>query len=668
MFLEEPIYHQAALVSVSVAVAISCLVFFSHLAYAYHTDVPNGIWLLLSQLRRFFFPLSSPSSSVCRHLPQVRECSAPPRQPPLYVCRIVLLVPVYALTSYLGLTYATPPPSSGRLLAPILAQPYQGTGGLPLRFPAAQSGSELQDDASLEAAFVPLVAHADPPPSRRLSAVSNPSPPLLSWSSGSLAVATPRRESRQRPYSFPSLGEAASAAAGLAEADAGQAAAEGLGERLGIDFEGVEEGTGGLLGFSLHAVRDVYEVYVLYSFIALVISVLGGEESAVEQLHLKGSLQHPWPFNLVLPPLDCNRKLLRRIKLGAAQFVFVKPVATVAMYALVLFYLAVRQRLRAFRLLPKFLCIKAVVFFCFWQALVLRWLVALLLSDFESGPNKKLTFLQGLAANAKAAAVALRVSDWMLCIEMFPFAIAEACAFSVRDLRAVAASSPSFNSRMSSLSCHAATSSPGSAFFSPSPSRSHGRPASPGSPGRGEATDALEEPRQAKGETRFSLWEKLRGGARDGSTGAFSEEDDSERQLLCTEPSGHEGAQRGRPRVEEEKGGAGEFGFSGSEECGGERACFLATPELPDGDASDSLLHSTSPKKLEKPLRQFVKGVRDLLVADDVLCDATDALFGRNRCRREYLLEERKREREGCDEAEGEEDEMRTRETRDARV
>ncbi|KYF46475.1 organic solute transporter ostalpha protein [Toxoplasma gondii ARI] len=659
MFLEAPIYHQAALASVSCAVLISCFVFCSHLAFAYHTDVPSAAWLLLAHLRRMFFPLSSPTSSVWRHWPRVRECSAAPLQPPLYVCRIVLLVPVYALTSYLAFTYApVPPPSSASVvLSPPFAQPLAATDALfPVALPPASVVDSDEDDVSAERDFLPILSPASfvsadssalsaslSPPTRRLSAASD-STPSRSWSSGSSVAPIQRPAFEQPSHTSTSRGQAAAAGGG-------QAAGAGIGGRLGIDLEEVEERTGGLFGFALHAVRDVYEVYVLYSFIALVVSVLGGEESAVEQLHLKGTLQHPWPFNLVLPPLDCNRNLLRRIKLGAAQFVFVKPVATllsllfrqrgflyfaaisnisaaVAMYALVLFYFAVHHRLRSFRLLPKFLCIKVVVFFCFWQGLVLRWLVALLLSEFEARPDAERTIFQGLAANPKAAAVALRVSDWMLCIEMLPFAIAEACAFSIRDLRAVAAASPNFGRRAVGLSCQRFSASAGS--FPPRAS------------GRGVWSEAPEDLRQAKGEPRFSFWGAFRGSGRAASRDSLpaSAGDESERQLLFAEAADGD-ARAGKP---EEESCMDASGLAGDPEPAGERASFLEPQgRLEEAEDPDSLRRSASAKKLEQPLKHFVRGVRDLLVADDVLCDATDALFGRQRCRREYLLEERRR-------------------------
>ncbi|PFH37386.1 hypothetical protein BESB_038440 [Besnoitia besnoiti] len=659
MFLEEPIYHQAALASVVFSVSLSLFVFFSHLAYAYHTDVRSGLLLLLCRLRKLFLPLLPSSSSVCRYLPQAREVSsAPPLQSPLYVCRIVLLVPVYAITSYLALTYATPSPSS-RLLAPILAPDGVGAAASLLASPPTAVEAGLHQESPVGDDLASSLVAEDLPPSRRLSARADAAPPSVSWPRGALASSASSAEKKSN--AFPPAARSGASASFAEEAGEIQGG-EGLGARLGLDFEGVEEGTGGPLGFVLHAVRDLYEVYVLYSFIALVISVLGGEERAVEQLHLKGSLQHPWPFNQVFRPLDCNRRLLRRIKVGAAQFVFVKPVATllsllfrrrgflyfaavsnvsagIAMYALVLFYLAVRQRLRAFRLLPKFLCIKAVVFFCFWQALCLRWLVALLFSALQSGAHEKVNFLEGLASNAAAAAIALRIADWALCIEMTPFAIAETCAFSVRDLKAVATSPPDFCRRAhGGLSCHA---SQASRSIASAGSPSHASFA--GKAGRERAE-------------RSFFWEKFgRTAAAAGLSGrGDADEEESERQLLCTytgaefEPRARGGKPGGGGRARasgDDDEGASFLAREDDDMRGEEKEIFLDDIHCDGGrDESGYLHHVASQAKLKKPLKQFVKGVRDLLVADDILCDATDALFGRSQARREYLLEERKRE------------------------
>ncbi|XP_026192485.1 protein LAZ1 [Cyclospora cayetanensis] len=206
----------------------------------------------------------------------------------------------------------------------------------------------------------------------------------------------------------------------------------------------LKQGSGGWRGLWLRGAREAYEVYALYTFLELMIALLGGEQQAVNQLHLKGTLQHVWPFNHVLPPMECDRAWLGHIKRLAAQFVFVKPAAfvlsacmqqegfffvalisnisaAVAMYALILFYMAVRRPLAPWRPLPKFLWLKAVVFVCFWQSLGLRWLAGL--------------FIPG--NREAAAAAAARLQDWLICLEMVPCAAAHLWAFPAREFAAL---------------------------------------------------------------------------------------------------------------------------------------------------------------------------------------------------------------------------------------
>jgi hypothetical protein len=88
---------------------------------------------------------------------------------------------------------------------------------------------------------------------------------------------------------------------------------------------------------------------------------------------------------------------------------------TLAMYALVLFYHAVAKELHPFKPIPKFLCIKAIIGFAFWQSVIISICV-----HFE--------WLKGNDTfSVEELAVALQ--DWLICMEMLGIAIAHIFIF-----------------------------------------------------------------------------------------------------------------------------------------------------------------------------------------------------------------------------------------------
>ncbi|CEG67688.1 hypothetical protein RMATCC62417_04080 [Rhizopus microsporus] len=137
------------------------------------------------------------------------------------------------------------------------------------------------------------------------------------------------------------------------------------------------------------------------------------------------------------------------VKRGILQFVYVKPVLAVitmalkatnhyvegdfslkssyfyitfiynlsvsfCLWCLMVFFYATKKDLTRFRPLPKFLCVKAIIFFSFWQSVVVALLV-----------------FAGVIPEAEHMSVAIQ--DFLVCIEMVPFAIAHSFSFSYED-------------------------------------------------------------------------------------------------------------------------------------------------------------------------------------------------------------------------------------------
>ena len=101
---------------------------------------------------------------------------------------------------------------------------------------------------------------------------------------------------------------------------------------------------------------------------------------------------------------------------------------TLAMYALILFYTVTSDELHPFNPIPKFLCIKAVILFAFWQGIIISvfvWL-GILHGNEEFGWSDR--------------DVAVGLQDFLICIEMFLISVAHRSTFSHKPYRSGEAS------------------------------------------------------------------------------------------------------------------------------------------------------------------------------------------------------------------------------------
>jgi len=216
--------------------------------------------------------------------------------------------------------------------------------------------------------------------------------------------------------------------------------------------------------FYLDPLRDIYEAFTIYTFLQLLINFIGGERSLIIMMHGRPPVSHPWPINLCFSKLDISDPhTFLALKRGILQYAYLKPILAVAtivmkstntyqegyislksgylwsgiiynisitmcLYALAMFWACMSEDLAPFRPMPKFLCIKLVIFASYWQGLFLS-----ILQFLGAIPND----VPGYTADNLAAAI----QDALICFEMPLFAIGHWYAFSWHDYADVTISS-----------------------------------------------------------------------------------------------------------------------------------------------------------------------------------------------------------------------------------
>ncbi|TFY62031.1 hypothetical protein EVJ58_g4124 [Rhodofomes roseus] len=196
--------------------------------------------------------------------------------------------------------------------------------------------------------------------------------------------------------------------------------------------------------------------FVIYCFFDLLIAYLGGERSLLILLHGRPPKYPVFPGNLFWREVDVSDPYtFLFLKRGVIQYVQVKPILAVvtiilklvgkfnegnlransgylyvsvvyncsiclALYCLAIFWMCVNEDLKPFRPMPKFLCVKGILFFSFWQSILISIFVA-------AGAIKK------LGPYTDSEHISLGLTDTLICLEMPLFAIAHMYAFSTRD-------------------------------------------------------------------------------------------------------------------------------------------------------------------------------------------------------------------------------------------
>lgn len=205
----------------------------------------------------------------------------------------------------------------------------------------------------------------------------------------------------------------------------------------------------------MSTIRDFYEAFVIASFVYYLMELLGGQDSLVQLLRQKAPHygQHKFPISLVLQPWELGEEFMLQCKHGVLQYVVFKTTATIiiflcefagvygeghfewfvaypylcffqnisvmyALYCLVIFFHACNEELHRpvnWHPLGKFLCIKGVVFFTWWQGVVIFYLRDHGIIE-RMGPWSSIDVANGFI-------------DYCIVVEMVGFAIAHSYTF-----------------------------------------------------------------------------------------------------------------------------------------------------------------------------------------------------------------------------------------------
>ena len=174
-------------------------------------------------------------------------------------------------------------------------------------------------------------------------------------------------------------------------------------------------------------------------------------------MHGRAPKSHAWPLNHCLPKVDISDPhTFLAIKRGILQYAWLKPVlsiltivlklagayqesqltvdsgylwigilynvsVTLSLYSLAMFWVCMSEDLKPFRPVPKFLCIKLIIFASYWQGFFLS--ILQVLGAIPSG-------VEGYGSSDNLAAA---IQDALICVEMPAFAIAHWYAFSWHD-------------------------------------------------------------------------------------------------------------------------------------------------------------------------------------------------------------------------------------------
>jgi hypothetical protein len=210
-------------------------------------------------------------------------------------------------------------------------------------------------------------------------------------------------------------------------------------------------------------IKSCFEAYILYCFLLLLTKYLGGHRGVQEVILSQEKIKLPFPFFCIKP--KPTMKWVWYFKFGILQYTFITPICsgiavvlnlanvygngewkfnrgypyimiiinisqTVALYFLVAFYDNTKDALKPFKPLAKFIVIKLIVFFIFWQTILMSGLATLkILRNTTCDPTTNAN-CNGSTTGFTVEQEKLLLENILICVEMTIFAIAHHWIFS----------------------------------------------------------------------------------------------------------------------------------------------------------------------------------------------------------------------------------------------
>jgi hypothetical protein len=210
-------------------------------------------------------------------------------------------------------------------------------------------------------------------------------------------------------------------------------------------------------------IKSCFEAYIIYSFLLLLTKYLGGHRGVTEVILTREYIKLPLPFCRIKP--KPHIKWVWYYKIIVLQYTWVNPLCAaigvilnlanvydngqwifnagypyitiiinfsqiLALYGLIAFYENAKEALRPFKPLPKFIAIKLIVFFIFWQAVLMTGLAKLGVLRNTLCDPKADDSCNGSTTGFTVDDEKILLANILVCIEMVLFAIAHHWVFS----------------------------------------------------------------------------------------------------------------------------------------------------------------------------------------------------------------------------------------------